>query len=396
MNEIKNFFKPIDLPEREQRYHFLSQTGTVMPAIIFACLSISFWVKEVPILFELGIVVVLVMMGISYLVHSRKYLVASSLNVLMHLVFLGTGIVIVGWESGLQYHFIAMSFVTQFNQKGNHRYKLGLGAICALAFLISAGYTSTHAPLFPLTKSFADSLLFFNISFALPVFVVLNNFGQTLEKAEENMVQSSLENEKLLHSILPIEVSKELQETGSVQPARFEDTTIFFSDFQGFTNIVASIPTKKLITELNEIFCEFDDIMDSEGIEKIQTVGDAYLAACGLPIPVSDHAVRCVRAAKKILIFLDKRNETHAIKWKIRIGLHSGPISAGVTGKKKFAYDIFGDTINTASRIESNGEEGKINVSAYTYDLIKGDFDCEYRGKINAKGKGELDMYFVA
>jgi adenylate cyclase len=168
-----------------------------------------------------------------------------------------------------------------------------------------------------------------------------------------------------------------------------------FSDFKEFTNIVATIPTRKLINELNELFSEFDDIMEAEGIEKIQTVGDAYLAASGLPEEVPDHAIRCVRAAKKMIDFLNRRNETSAIKWKIRIGIHSGPIAAGVVGKKKFAYDIFGDTINTASRIETAGEEGKINVSAYTYDLIKDQFPCEYRGKISAKGKGDLDMYFV-
>ncbi|GAB5554477.1 MAG: hypothetical protein Sapg2KO_40680 [Saprospiraceae bacterium] len=201
--------------------------------------------------------------------------------------------------------------------------------------------------------------------------------------------------ESLLHNILPAEIAKELLETGKTKPKRFEEVTILFSDFKEFTNIVATIPTKKLITELNEIFSEFDEIMEKEGIEKIQTVGDAYLAACGLPTEIPDHAEKCVRAGKKMIEFLSKRNKKSAIKWKIRIGLHSGPIAAGVVGKKKFAYDIFGDTINTASRIETAGEEGKINVSAYTYDLIKEKYPCEYRGKINAKGKGDLDMYFV-
>lgn len=219
-----------------------------------------------------------------------------------------------------------------------------------------------------------------------------------LQKAEEQAREIKRvfnENERLLHSILPVGVVKELLETGSVKPARFDEVSILFSDFKEFTNIVATIPTRKLINELNELFSEFDDIMEAEGIEKIQTVGDAYLAASGLPEEVPDHAIRCVRAAKKMIDFLNRRNETSAIKWKIRIGIHSGPIAAGVVGKKKFAYDIFGDTINTASRIETAGEEGKINVSAYTYDLIKDQFPCEYRGKISAKGKGDLDMYFV-
>ncbi len=227
--------------------------------------------------------------------------------------------------------------------------------------------------------------------------ILRNSFLQDLQIAaqREQIIEEQAKSKKLLLNILPEEVAKELMETGNAKPAKFEEVSILFSDFIGFTNIVATIPTKKLIHELNELFSAFDDIMESEGIEKIQTVGDAYLAACGVPKEVPDHAVRCVRAGKKIIHFLEQRNRKNAIKWNIRIGVHSGPISAGVVGKRKFAYDIFGDTINTASRIETAGGENRINVSAYTYDLIKETFPCKYRGKINAKGKGELDMYFV-
>lgn len=218
--------------------------------------------------------------------------------------------------------------------------------------------------------------------------------GLVRARTEELRIEKE-KTETLLHNILPVEIARELMETGKASPARFDEVSILFSDFKQFTNIVATIPTGKLIFELNDIFSCFDDIMEEEGIEKIQTVGDAYLAASGLPIEVPDHAIRCVRAAKKMIVFLNNRNKTNAIKWEVRIGIHSGPISAGVVGKKKFAYDIFGDTINTAARIESAGEAGRINLSAYTYDLIKEHFPCEYRGKLTAKGKGDLDMYFV-
>ena len=212
---------------------------------------------------------------------------------------------------------------------------------------------------------------------------------------EVELEKEFAQSEALLHSILPNKVAQELRETGRTEPARFDDVTILFSDFKGFTNIAASIPTKKLIGELNDIFSEFDDIMESEGVEKIQTIGDAYLAACGLPTEVDDHAHRCIRAARRMIAYLQLRNTDGAIKWDIRIGIHSGPVSAGVVGKKKFAYNIFGDTINTASRIEAAGEAGKINVSAYTYALVKNEYLGEYRGKISAKGKGDLDMYFI-
>lgn len=201
--------------------------------------------------------------------------------------------------------------------------------------------------------------------------------------------------DELLLNILPAAVAHELKATGKTEPVFFEEVSIMFADFKGFTNIVASIPGKKLVSELDDIFQAYDEIMEEVGLEKIQTVGDAYLAACGLPDSDPDHAKKCVIAAQKIIVFLEERNQTEGIKWNVRIGIHSGSITAGVIGKKKFAYDLFGDTINIAARIESASESGKINVSAYTYTLIKEDFPCEYRGKINAKGKGELDMYFV-
>ena len=170
--------------------------------------------------------------------------------------------------------------------------------------------------------------------------------------------------------------------------------TILFSDFEGFTKLVASKPAIIIVEELNDIFSHFDDIMEEEHIEKIETIGDAYLAVCGLPVEVSDHAIRCVQAAKRMIDYLELRNARHEIQWKMRVGVHSGPVVAGVVGKKKFAYDVFGDTINTASRIETAGEPGKINISNSTYELIKNKINCEPRGQIHAKGKGNLVMYF--
>lgn len=217
---------------------------------------------------------------------------------------------------------------------------------------------------------------------------------RVLQKTQEIRVQQKRSDDLLLN-ILPAEVAQELKETGGTRPVFFEDVSILFADFKGFTNIVASIPGKVLVQELDEIFNAYDDIVEEVGLEKIQTVGDAYLAACGLPTIDPHHAKKCVLAAKRIIAFLEKRNKTEAIKWSVRIGIHSGPITAGVIGKKKYSYDLFGDTINIAARIESASEPSRINVSAYTYRLIKGEIPCTYRGKIDAKGKGDLDMYFV-
>jgi len=203
--------------------------------------------------------------------------------------------------------------------------------------------------------------------------------------------------ENLLLNILPKEVAQELKESGKAAPKKYDNVTILFTDFQDFTKLAASISASQLVVELNDIFGQFDDIMDEFGIEKIETIGDAYLAVSGLPRENSDHALRCVKAAFSMVELLDQRNENSEFTWNMRIGIHSGPVIAGVVGKKKFAYDIFGDSVNTASRIESNGEVGKVNISQATYELLKNQPDLifESRGKIEAKGKGEIDMYFV-
>ncbi len=207
--------------------------------------------------------------------------------------------------------------------------------------------------------------------------------------------QRQAHTKQLLHNILPLEIAKELSETGRAQTARHESVTILFTDFIGFTQTISALPPDELVSELNDIFAAFDDITDACGVEKIKTIGDIYMAVAGLPKPCADHAQRCVRAAIMMVDYLEQRNLKSAAKWSIRVGIHSGPVVAGVVGKRKFAFDIWGDTVNIASRMESAGEDGRINVSAYTCDLIQNDFECQYRGKLDAKGKGEVDMYFV-
>ena len=202
-------------------------------------------------------------------------------------------------------------------------------------------------------------------------------------------------NQDLLANMLPSHVIDELTTTGRVRPAEHRVATMLFTDLVGFTQATATMPAERMVAELNDIFAAFDDITRQEGVEKIKTIGDAYMAVAGLSSEQSDHAQRCTRVALRMQDFMAQRNQKSAFKWSLRVGLHSGPVISGVVGKHKYAFDVWGDSVNLAARMESAGEAGKVNVSAFTYDLIQHEFECEYRGKIGAKGKGEVDMYFV-
>ena len=206
--------------------------------------------------------------------------------------------------------------------------------------------------------------------------------------------------DKLLHNILPDEVAEELKEKGESSAKDFEDVSVIFSDFIGFTSISESLTAQELVAEINTCFKAFDRIITSYGIEKIKTIGDSYMAAGGLHIPRTASTIDVVIAGLEMQTFMEERKRERESQdkpfFEMRVGIHTGPVVAGIVGDKKFQYDIWGDTVNIASRMESSGEVGRVNISETTYDLIKEDgFQFESRGEIEAKNKGELVMYFV-
>lgn len=206
--------------------------------------------------------------------------------------------------------------------------------------------------------------------------------------------------DELLLNILPYETAQELKKKGYADAKQFDQVSVMFTDFKGFTGIAEKLSAKQLVAEINECFKVFDQIMGKYGIEKIKTIGDAYMAACGLPVTNPQNAVLMVKAALEIRDFMNNRkafisDDGTSHKFHIRIGIHSGPVVAGIVGIKKFQYDIWGDTVNLASRMESSGEPGKVNISADTFQLVKDQFSFESRGEIEAKGKGKIQMYFT-
>lgn len=207
--------------------------------------------------------------------------------------------------------------------------------------------------------------------------------------------------DKLLLNILPEETAKELKETGNSKAKLFDQVSVLFTDFVDFTTISQELSPEVLVEEINICFSQFDRIMDKFDIEKIKTIGDAYMAVGGLPTPNTDNARSVVQAALEIRDFIKQRSIEQRRKglpyFEIRIGVHSGPVVAGIVGTKKFQYDVWGDTVNTASRLESSSEAGKVNVSKTVHDLLSNEelFDFEFRAKIETKGKGFIEMYYV-
>jgi class 3 adenylate cyclase/Tfp pilus assembly protein PilF len=243
-----------------------------------------------------------------------------------------------------------------------------------------------------ITKAQADAKRRQQQFYALAIGLFLSLLaGSIIYIQRQKTEKARKRSDQLLLNILPADVAKELKDTGSSQARRFSEVTVLFSDFVGFTKISESLSPKELVDLLHTYFKAFDEIVERNGLEKIKTVGDAYICCAGLPIPVEDHARRVVQCALEMQEHM--KSSPHG--WTLRIGVNTGPVVAGIVGIKKFAYDIWGDTVNTAARLEHNCEPGRVNVSATSYDLIKDHFACSHRGQIEAKNKGALNMYYV-
>lgn len=246
-------------------------------------------------------------------------------------------------------------------------------------------------------EPFGEQVVLFTIvnmivSISATLFILFNLYIQRLDQEKKHA-------EKLLLNILPDKTAKELIENGAAIPRLYKAVSVLFTDFKNFTNIAERLTPEELVEELHYCFKHFDRISKVHGLEKIKTIGDSYLCVSGLPNENENHASNIVAAAKEFIQFVDQWNENKKKNnqdlWEVRIGINSGPVVAGVVGESKFAYDIWGDTVNLASRMESSGELGKINISEHTYDIIKDEIDCVGRGALEVKNKGHVNMYFI-
>ncbi|MDP5172278.1 MAG: hypothetical protein NWR72_18685 [Bacteroidia bacterium] len=236
-------------------------------------------------------------------------------------------------------------------------------------------------------------------AFLFLIILFLYNRARLRKKAKEAVEHEKQKSEELLFNILPTDIAKELIAKNVVKPREHDQVSILFTDFKGFTDIASKLTPDQLIKELNYVFNYFDHIVDQYGLEKIKTIGDAYMAVGGLQAKNSDHAIDTVAAALEMQAFMHKwkveKEMRGEVPWELRVGVNSGSVVAGVIGNKKFAYDVWGDAVNIASRMEAAGEAWEVNISEDTHQLIRGKASCIARGPLPVKNKGSIPMYFV-
>ena len=262
-----------------------------------------------------------------------------------------------------------------------------------IAMLLCTSYTKD----FVLTKAQIESIS--NFCQQIAGAIHSSHLFRDAEVARAAAEIEKAKSDSLLLNILPEKVANELMEKGAVEPLFYDSVTVLFTDLVGFTEISETMMPDELVEELDGCFTQFDEIANRHGLEKLKTIGDAYMCCGGIPDMNYTHAVDACLAGLEFQAFMNQmrslKSELALPFWRLRLGAHTGPVTTGVVGKSKFAYDIWGDTVNTASRCESSGESGRVNISGDTYRLVGEFFECEHRGKVAAKGKGEIDMYFV-
>ncbi len=269
-------------------------------------------------------------------------------------------------------------------------------ATSAATFIGMLIYGLNAAPLSPLPSLWVTIFAVFNGAATVGLlFVVAITYRNTVDRAEAALEAEYAKSEALLHNIMPPAVAERLKENPEVIADSHKQVTILFADIVGFTELSSRSSPEALVTLLNDIFSRFDALVEADGLEKIKTIGDAYMVVAGLPASRDDHAQAIARLALAMVQAAEDVARETGGPLQIRVGIHSGAVVAGVIGQRKFAYDIWGDTVNVAARMESHGVAGRVQISADTAEIIASDFDLEPRGEIEVKGKGTMTAYLV-
>ena len=385
---IKKLKASVQTDELERRIYNIF----LLVVILFTPLSITGnIIQRLHIIAIISPVVLMLIMIFLYYFSMKKNLMYKFFFCCAFLVFIAVQWIYNGGGSsgGMQYFFLWTFITATILLRGKRLiiYVI-LNCIILLGLLIYEHFDgSLIVQYHDKTSRLTDIILSASFTFILASFMIKLIYAEIDKERRKS--------EQLLLNILPKKVIKELKEKGNTSPEIFKNVTVLFSDIVGFTDISTKLPVETLISELNEIFTMFDVIIEKHSCERIKTIGDAYLAVCGLPENNVNHCKNLVDAATEMIQFIENRNRSDAIKWKIRIGIHTGNVIGSIVGIKKYIYDVFGDTVNTASRLENLSEPMKINVSVDVMKELGDSYKYEDRGELEVKGKNKMHLYFV-
>lgn len=341
-----------------------------------------------------SIAVYLVVLSLNY---KSRYLLAKTVMMAMGTSQLLILCWLLGFECGLNmFYFVTTFYCVMIFSETEKVPLFGLIFVSIIFYLLTYFlFSSGPGVLNPATAL----LVVIHVSSFLGTFIIIGVFVwlfyNDVQRAEKLLEREHERSESLLQNILPKAVIARLKGGESTIADRYTNVTVVFSDIVDFTRLSTLLAPKDLVAKLNQIFSRFDELVDIYGLEKIKTIGDAYMVVCGLPEPRHDHVEVAAEFAMRMQDEVKKIKNEEGREFNVRIGIHTGPAVAGVIGTKKFAYDVWGDTVNTASRMESHGIPGEIQVSSDSYHLLKDKFTFESRGAVDIKGKGQMHTYLL-
>lgn len=302
----------------------------------------------------------------------------------------------VGWDAGLQYYLLVLPPVA-FSLPGRRlALQAGLSALAAATFLALMGFGGDRVPVYAVDPRALGLALHANVAivFALLGFFAFH-YARAAEVAEACLQVEFDRAESLLHNILPVTIADRLKRSEGVIADGFSEASVLFADLEGFTGLAERMTPERLVAVLNEVFRGFDDLVERHGLEKIKTIGDAYMVAAGLPIPCPNHAEALAELARDMMAALEDRSRALGLPLRMRVGINSGRVVAGVIGRRRFIYDLWGDCVNVAARMEAHGVPGRIQVTRATRDRLASRYHLESRGEILVKGKGLMEVFLL-
>lgn len=382
---------------KNQRGIICAVLGEVFGVVYHAAALVFFYLQGITPLFYFNIFSVICFSFGFYVLFVLKNMdIAFYLNFFEVLVHQVLADYFLGSLAGFHFLIMIMVIYPFLVERRNFNVGIPLSFVSLAIFFLCELVFSRTSPVYVLDENLLRMVRFVNIAMSMSViFTMIVIFKLIIGYIENSMEELNEKNEALLENILPKKVVENLREKGKSDPESFDEVSVFFSDIVNFTSISKTLTPTELIGELNDIFTNFDKIMDSHECVRIKTIGDAYMAVCGLPEKNPNHLENIVSAALECRDYLQKRNESSSHKWVIRLGVHTGEVVAGIVGIKKYIYDIFGDTVNVASRMETSSEEMKLCVSEDVYEKAKDRFAFSFRGEKEIKGKGKMNLYFA-